>query len=870
MSDGGHTEPSEGGLRMPSDAVATGSSHDSCAAVNRLLSDEIILRIWQYLGAAELARLQCVCRRFNSLAADPQIWKVLYLDTFVGDWIRLQRQLDPTLPRMFGKPDPQRLLLSLRKQGGSSRAYWGLPEQYYIRDTQRIGDDDIHARRLRQRNDRHGLVYSASSRDGLREENFDWQALFRVSSNWRKGRFAFSELSDATEQDVPPAAAEPSSRAQQPPKLASCAVPAPGTATGSCSGGPNVASNREASAPAEATTLIASAGNLIFTATRLPYEDPEHSAHGMDSAPCVKVYRTPVQSATLRSTAAASSQDLAPTSPALEVRSKALRAAISSRKVGMPTITDVQADTASSSAKIRLFVAYSSGDWSVFCLSTEPWTAITATEEVFCERSSPTSPQSSVMSSFHYPILATCTEDFDISIFKLSDYKTPASTEKKISVTLLRRMKGPNCHWPASMSLASIAVAHSEAVTSGQKIGDRKRKRTSSPTRSDTNSTPGAYPSSTFAGLKEARKRRRLCDAQMPLQSEVSSDICVEVSNPTQAIRLDIAYSSPCYPNNWSISIQEIVIVLDGLDMGGSASITSRYATARPRSTGQLPRPDVSHGDASFGEHQEDDARVPLTGPERPQRSPSQAGTQRSIFHSTAGIGGRPSGDRPAHGSSRITSITSDERTLIAGSVDNVLDVYKISGSMKQAALTSYTGTPGSTQQDLTLEHRQVLHGHGASVSSVALTGNRIVSGSTDGNIMVWTLEQSSDLVSSRSHAITLRTPSPLPTTPSSKTDDALPGTLYRLLGRARAAHLQRTLCLSKSGTSAAQQAISLTPRRVKRVTTTFDRILSVTGAAQSDLSERPEEFSVEKSEDLRKSNHHGRGEKIQVWSFAG
>lgn len=58
---------------MPSDAVATGSSHDYCAALTRLLSDEIILRIWQYLGAAELARLQCVCRRFNSLAADPQV-----------------------------------------------------------------------------------------------------------------------------------------------------------------------------------------------------------------------------------------------------------------------------------------------------------------------------------------------------------------------------------------------------------------------------------------------------------------------------------------------------------------------------------------------------------------------------------------------------------------------------------------------------------------------------------------------------------------------------------------------------------------------------------------------------------------------------
>jgi hypothetical protein len=58
---------------MPPSAVATTSTLASCAAVNRLLSDEIILRIWQYLNASELARLQCVCRRFNRLAADPQV-----------------------------------------------------------------------------------------------------------------------------------------------------------------------------------------------------------------------------------------------------------------------------------------------------------------------------------------------------------------------------------------------------------------------------------------------------------------------------------------------------------------------------------------------------------------------------------------------------------------------------------------------------------------------------------------------------------------------------------------------------------------------------------------------------------------------------
>lgn len=69
----GEAEASEVPLHMPPCDVATTSPHGSLAAVNCLLSDEIILRIWQYLGATELARLQCVCRRFNSLAADPQV-----------------------------------------------------------------------------------------------------------------------------------------------------------------------------------------------------------------------------------------------------------------------------------------------------------------------------------------------------------------------------------------------------------------------------------------------------------------------------------------------------------------------------------------------------------------------------------------------------------------------------------------------------------------------------------------------------------------------------------------------------------------------------------------------------------------------------
>jgi hypothetical protein len=775
---------------------------------------------------------------------------------------------------MSGKPDPQRFLLSLRKQGGLSRAYWGLPEQYYIRSTRAAGANEARSSGMQQGIDTHGSGHKAQDWNGARNDGLDWQALFRVSSNWRKGRFAFAEIPNPTEQDVAPSSAERSEQAELLYETTSRNNSASDVTVDICPGNSTSSSDRDVSNRSGATLLMESAGNLVFTASRSVCEDEERPGHSAARAPCVKVYLFP-DSSNNRAMAAATQEEATATSPALELRSKDLRAAVSSRKLGMPTITDIKADTASSSADVRLFVAYSSGDWSVFHLTMDPWADIAATEELFCSNSSPTSaqrPSFAVMSSFHYPILATCTVDFDITIYSLDDHSNSVSGEGTLSARLLRRMKGSNCHWPASMSLASLAAAHSDSVKSHQQRDGRKRKRAPSPTHQDLEhrSRTGDFPS--FVGIREARKRRRQCEARMPLPSTNSLDLSAELSEPNQAFRLDVAYSTPCYPDNWSISLQEIVILLNGLGEGGSVSINSRYATARPRLMGQLRRPDTSQDEGCLEAVAGDDLHSFVRGTEPPRSTSRQADAPRSIFSSPRAGSGVSHGHRPLYGRTRITSIINDEKTLVAGSVDNSLDVYTISGSMKRAPPTPSAGATAPPLQDLTLEHHQILHGHGASVSSVALSGNRIVSGSKDGNIMVWTLKQSSDLVpaGSQAHAITLRTPSPNSTPLLPSTDAALPSTLYRLLAQAKAVHYQRTSRPAQDRMPIGQGTSSISPSQVKRVSTTFDRILSVTGIAGPDPPVGTAEYSALKSDRAGEQVDNGRGEKLQIWSFAG
>lgn len=191
----------------------------------------------------------------------------------------------------------------------------------------------------------------------------------------------------------------------------------------------------------------------------------------------------------------------------------------------------------------------------------------------------------------------------------------------------------------------------------------------------------------------------------------------------------------------------------------------------------------------------------------------------------------------------RIKTLSYDEPYLVCGSDDNLLELYEIGGSLTRASHSQLKGDP------LTLRHSKVLYGHMGSVLTCALEDGRCVSGSSDGTVMVWTTgAQASDeedltTRSDMTHLVTLR--------PRSR-DSQDATTEAKEEGPFHLPSLNDLLVQIRKAASETA-SLSATPRKsqIKWVSTTFDRILSVSvsqkGQDQEDQAQQ---------------------ETVQVWSF--
>lgn len=310
----------------------------------------------------------------------------------------------------------------------------------------------------------------AVDQEDVRHDGLDWQSLYRVSANWQSGNFAVTELLARAGKVAQPV--EPS------------------TPRSSLAG------------PDRPLTLVQSAANLIFTASRRE-----------DSEAVVRVYRCNTEQGSPRTQQV--SQDVEephdPTKsrPIAELRSPRL----SNSKA---TITELRVDVATPSAATssvaNLFVAYSDSTWSIFRVTC----SLDHQEVVhLTPPASTTTPI--VLASFHWPLVATCTADFHISLYQLGDSQQQPR--------LLKQMHSLTCHWPATISLAPF---HVEGPRS--KLGKRRRSSTEQQSQSRQPST----------------------------------------------FRLTVAYCSPAYPHGWTLALQEIVLDL----RKGAGGFSSRFATA--------------------------------------------------------------------------------------------------------------------------------------------------------------------------------------------------------------------------------------------------------------------------------------------------
>jgi len=126
------------------------------ANVDRLshLSDELLLRVLSHLSLAELNLVRTLSRRFNRVAGDSQLWKVLYYDRFVRPRVARLPGIDPSSAH-------------LPYSSGFSR--W--PE------------DEILAKS---------------------EQKTNWKFEYKRMHNWAKGTCAMIEIHVADQPPIPP------------------------------------------------------------------------------------------------------------------------------------------------------------------------------------------------------------------------------------------------------------------------------------------------------------------------------------------------------------------------------------------------------------------------------------------------------------------------------------------------------------------------------------------------------------------------------------------------------------------------------------------------------------------------------------------
>ncbi|KDN52808.1 hypothetical protein K437DRAFT_272111 [Tilletiaria anomala UBC 951] len=304
-----------------------------------------------------------------------------------------------------------------------------------------------------------------------------------------------------------------------------------------------------------------------------------------------------------------------------------------------------------------------------------------------------------VASAFRDSLLVACTRDFRLTIFHLATTTAatnPHTCRGTAQLQLQQTLKSFISWWPASLSLRRIPFIESE---------------------DDTTSSPS-----------------------------------------NEAYKLYVAYCTPSYPSAFTVGLQEVIMRLDFTGDANKPRFSiagSRHATALPR---YQKTPLDTRGSSIFRMHH---SAFPPASEAAADGRNRNTGTLLGSWAAllplhTGGLARSGPGyaqrlivaQHPSptlqRASKRILSITFEEPFVVVGSQDNLLEVYELVGGMrvlcpKSAAAASPDSF--STRGGFKLLHRGSVNGHTGSVESVSLEDGRLVSGSNDGSVMVWSLD---------------------------------------------------------------------------------------------------------------------------------
>lgn len=350
------------------------------------------------------------------------------------------------------------------------------------------------------------------------------------------------------------------------------------------------------------------------------------------------------------------------------ITSPALQAYLDSRPTFRPSlfITDLQLDLStseSSTSILHLAVFYSTGQFNLFHLSLPTPTSPFSYTEVHTHLAlSTTGPMSStfdpvVLARFHLPLLVTCSRAFVLRFWRVEGSKV-----EEVEPSLKSRES-----WaPVVLTLKRETRVVEEEEDEEDEWGMRR-----------------------LMGESVGKELPELEEEEV--------------------FRVTLAYSTPVFPEGWSVGVQEFVVRI-------------------PPAVASLPS--ASLLDRAF--HR---ARVSITA-------------RHAIAPPTTSFHLSPSPHR-RHQSSLVTSLEYSTPYLVASKADNTLDVFQLVSfppppptRLPSAHQHLHLRTDLTPQEGkLHLVHRRTLFGHTSRVTSVAVEeGGRCVSGGDDGVVKVWQL----------------------------------------------------------------------------------------------------------------------------------
>jgi hypothetical protein len=426
--------------------------------MDRLLANETILRIFGYLDASDLVRIQAVSSHFRALAKDRHLWKRLFFLAFVHPTLASgsfdsarDAPLLPTLRELRSLLLHQHLPIGKHVPGDGLNRIARIPQRFYASQP---GLD--HAAR--------DPLSSDDSEDRIADQHLDWEQIYRVSSKWQNGNFAASQLLSASRSQF----GGPSPKAV-----------------------PEQAHSTRLESPA---TIVRMSSSFILTAA--PCDDPEVLVYPCDNAPS----RAEHASSSAPVPSHGDLHDRTPiarfTSPSLQrlMSQRPLDAELHRARVTEITVDALSVDLAlnpvSSDTRKRKYretaevdagsvatvvVAYSSGHVGLFALKGRgPAGHVGAQVDELAFLDTRTfSPGTHVcMAALHSPALVLCSSRFDISFFRIA-----SSPTESLKLEMVQRLSSFRCSWPASLRLKPLPCHQTQSKRSRRWSRSRSSER---------------------------------------------------------------------------------------------------------------------------------------------------------------------------------------------------------------------------------------------------------------------------------------------------------------------------------------------------------------------------------------------------------